>query len=84
MNNDEILELWQEARSQLEISQGFSDGVMNRIFECESRRSRAVFDLCRLIEVISSSPAATAAVMALGAAAGITRIAIVVLSFLAF
>ncbi|UCE49111.1 MAG: hypothetical protein JSW47_03005 [Phycisphaerales bacterium] len=44
----------------------------------------AAFNLYRLIEVISSSPAATAAVMVLGAAAGITRVAIVVLSFLAF
>lgn len=83
MNNDEILELWQEARSQLEISQGFSDGVMNRIFECESRRSPAAFDLYRLIEVISSSPVATAAVVALGAVAGVVRVAIVVLALLA-
>jgi hypothetical protein len=84
MNSDEILELWQEGRSRLEISQGFSDRVMDRVFEHERRRSRTAFDLYRLIEAISSSPAATAAVTALGAAAGFTRVAIVVLSFLAF
>ena len=84
MNSDEILELWQQRRSQLEISPSFSDKVMNRIFEHKRRRSKATFDLYRLIEVISSSRSATAAVMALGAATGITRAAIVVLSFLAF
>lgn len=84
MNCDEILELWRQGKNQLEISEGFSDRVMNRIFEHERRTSMAAFNLYRLIEVISSSPAATAAVMVLGAAAGITRVAIVVLSFLAF
>ena len=84
MNSDEVLALWREGKSHLEISQRFSDRVMNRVFEHERRRSRAAFDLCRLTEFISSSPAATAAVVALGAAAGITRVAIVVLSFLAF
>ena len=84
MRSDEILGLWQEARNQLEVSQGFSDRVMNRVFENERRRSTAAFDLCQLIEVISSSPAATAAVVALGAVAGIARVAIVLLSFLAF
>ena len=84
MNSDEILKLWQEERSRLEVSRGFSDGVMNRILENEQRRRKDTFALLRLIEVVSSSPAATAAVMALGAAIGITRGAIVVLSFLAF
>lgn len=84
MNGEEILKLWQERKSRLEVSQGFSDRVMNRIFKHENCRSKAVFDLYRLIEVMSSSRAATAAVMVLGAAAGITRVAIVVLSFLAF
>lgn len=84
MNSGEILRLWQEGKNQFEISPGFSDGVMNRVFEHERRRSKSAFDLHRLIDVISSSPAATAAVVALGAAAGIARVAIVVLSFLAF
>jgi len=84
MNSDEILELWRQRSNQLEISQGFSDTVMNQIIEDERRRSKTAFNLRRLIEFISSSPTATAAVMALGASAGITRAAIVVLSLLAF
>ncbi len=84
MNSDEMLALWREERTELEISQGFADGVMSRIIEHGRRKSKVPFDLYLLIEVISSSRAVTAAVMALGAAAGITRGAIVVLSFLAF
>ncbi len=84
MNSDEILRLWQEGRSRLEIAQGFSDRVMNRVFEHERRTGKARFALRRLTEAISSRPAAAAAVIALSAAAGIARVVIVVLSFQAF
>ena len=84
MNNDDILQFWQKRKSQLKISPGFSDRVMNQVFEYERRRSKAAFDVYRLIEFVSSNPAATAAAVALGALAGITRLVIVILSFLAF
>ena len=84
MNGDEMLELWRKERNRHEVSRGFSDAVMNRILEYAGKRDKGTFSLDRLIEVITSNPAATAALVALGAAAGITRAAIVVLSFLAF
>ncbi len=84
MNSDEIMSLWKQRKSQVETSRGFADKVMNRLRTHGSHRRKPVFDVYRLIEIISSSPAATAAVIALGAAAGIVRVSIVILSFLAF
>ena len=84
MNRDEIMNHWRQRKSQVEIHRDFADNVMNQLYERQSHRRRPAFDVYRLIEIISSSRAATAAVIALGAAAGIVRISIVVLSFLAF
>ena len=83
MNGDEIIKLWAERRSQVETPRDFADRVMNQLHRRDSRGRRPVFDIYRLIEIISSSPAATAAVVALGAVTGIVRVSIVVLSFLA-
>ncbi len=84
MNSDEIMNLWVERKSQVEPPRGLADKVMNQLHKRRSHGRRPVFDICRLIEIISSSRAATAAVIALGAATGIVRVSIVVLSFLAF
>lgn len=84
MNSDEIMNLWKERKSQVETSRGFTDKAMNRLHTRESHRRRPAFDIYRLVEIISSSPSATAAVMALGAAVGIARASIAVLSFFAF
>ncbi len=84
MNSDEMMDIWKERRSKVETHRDFADKVMNQLHTRGSLRRIPVFDVCRLIEIISSSPAATAAVIALGAAAGIVRVSIVILSFLAF
>ncbi len=83
MNSDEIIKLWAERRSQVETPQDFAGKVMNQLHERHSHGRRPVLDIYRLMEIISSSPAATAAVVALGAVTGIVRVSIVVLSFLA-
>jgi len=83
MNSDEIMNLWAERKSQVETPRGLADKVMNQLHKHRSHGRRPVFDICRLMEIISSSPAATAAAVALGAVAGIVRVSIVVLSFLA-
>ena len=84
MNSDEIMNLWKERKSQVETHRDFVDNVMNQLQKRGSHRRIPVFDVYRAIEIISSSPAATAAVIALGAVAGIVRVSIVILSFLAF
>ena len=83
MNSDEIMNAWKERSSHIETSGDFADRVMNHVQRYERRRRRPVLDVRRLIEAISSRPAATAAAVALGAVVGIVRISIVVLSFLA-
>ncbi len=83
MNSDEIMNLWAERKSQVEPHRGLADKVMNQLHKHRSHGRRPVFDICRLIEIISSSPATTAVAVALGAVTGIVRVSIVVLSFLA-
>ncbi|MHC4119535.1 MAG: hypothetical protein ACYSWO_18720 [Planctomycetota bacterium] len=82
MNSDEIMNVWIERSSRIETSGDFADKVMNHVQRYE-RRKRPVLNVYRLTEAISSSPAAAAAAVALGAVVGIVRISIVVLSFLA-
>jgi len=83
MNSDEIVDLWKEQKCGIETSGGFAEEVMNQVRRYEQRKRKSVFNACQLIELISSRPAARAAVVVLGAVAGIVRAAIVVLSFLA-
>ena len=83
MNSDEIMNLWKKRRSQVELPRCLADKVMNQLHKRRPHGRRPVFDICRLMEIISSSPAATTAAVALGAVAGIIRVSIVVLSFLA-
>lgn len=83
MNSDEIMKAWKARNSRIETSADFAGKVMGRVQGCERSRRRSLFNVYRLIEVISSRPAAAAAAVALGAVAGIVRISIVVLSFLA-
>jgi hypothetical protein len=83
MNSDEIMNLWKKRKSQVEPPRTLADSVMNQLYNRRPHPRRPVFDICRLMEIISSSPAATAAAVALGAVAGIIRVSIVVLSFLA-
>ena len=83
MNSNEIMNAWKQRRSRIETSRDFADNVMDRVHRYERRRKRAFLDVYRLIKVVSSSPAAAAAAVALGAIAGVVRLSIVVLSFLA-
>ncbi len=83
MNSDEIMNAWKDRKSHVETSGDFADNVMNIVQRYERSRKRSLLSACRLVEVISSSPVAAAAAVALGAVAGIVRISIVVLSFLA-
>jgi len=79
MNSDEIMNLWTERKSQVEPPRGLADKVLNQLHKRRSHGRRPVFDIYRLIEIISSSPAATAVAVALGAVTGIIRVSIVVL-----
>lgn len=83
MNTNEIMDAWKQRKIQIEASRDLADKVMHRVHEYEQRRRRGTLDVDRLVEAMSSSPAAAAAAVALGAVAGIIRLSIVVLSFLA-
>ncbi|MHC4744157.1 MAG: hypothetical protein ACYS8Z_19745 [Planctomycetota bacterium] len=83
MNSDEIMNAWKERNSRIETSGDLTDKVMHHVQRYERLRKRPVLNVYRLIEAVSSSPAAAAAAVALGAVVGIVRISMVVLSFLA-
>jgi hypothetical protein len=83
MKSEEIYNAWKESKTQIDIRENFSDEVMNRIYRYERDKRRPLFDVQRLIELISAHRFAQTAVVTAGAAAGLVRIVLVVYAFLA-
>lgn len=83
MKSEEIYKAWKERKTQIEIRENFKDEVMNRIYRYEHDRGRPLFDVQRLVELISEHRLAKAAVVTAGAGVGFVRIFLVVYTFLA-
>jgi hypothetical protein len=83
MKSEEIYNAWKEGKSQIDLRENFPDEVMNRIYRYEHDKGRLLFDVERLIELISAHRFVKAAVVTAGAAAGLVRISFVVYAFLA-
>jgi len=83
MKSEEIYNAWKEHKSQIDLRENFKDEVMNRIYRYEHNKRRPLFEVQRLIELISTHRFAKAAVVTAGAAAGLVRIIFVVYTFLA-
>ena len=83
MKSEEIYDAWKEHKSQIDLRENFADEVMNRIYRYESDKRRSLFDVQRLIELISEHQLVKVAVVTAGAAAGLVRIMLVVYAFLA-
>ena len=83
MKSEEIYNAWKERKSQIDIRENFSDGLMNRIYRYEQKKRKPLFDGRRLIELISAHRFVKAGVVTAGAVTGLVRIMFVVYAFLA-
>jgi len=82
MKSEEIYNAWKERRSQIDIRKNFADEVMSQIYRYERRKRKPLFDVNRLIELISAHRFVKAAVVTTGAVTGLVRIMFVVYAFL--
>ena len=83
MKSEEIYNIWKERKSQIDLRENFADEVMNQIFQYEREKGRSLFDVQRLIELISAHRFVKAGVVTAGVVTGLVRIMFVVYSFLA-
>ncbi len=83
MKSEEIYNGWIEHKSQIDLRENFSDEVMNNIYRYERDKRRPLFDVQRLIELISAHRFVKAGVVTAGVVTGLVRIIFVVYAFLA-
>ena len=73
MNTEQLLETWQKQRTEFEISPSFSDNVLKKINEHNTKRVR--FDLADTIEKLGTWFFIKAGLITTAALAGLIRIA---------
>ena len=83
MKSEEIYNTWKERKSQIDLRENFADEVMNQIYQYERDKGRSLFDVQRLIELISAHRFVKAGVVTASVVAGLARIMFVVYNFLA-
>ena len=82
MKKDEVYESWKKEKRQIEVSQNFTDHVMNEVYQWEQNRQSSPFTTKKLIELISFHPLAKFGLIAAGAVTGIVRLIIMILAIL--
>jgi hypothetical protein len=82
MKENEVYESWKQEKRQIDVSQNFTDRVMNRVYQCEQNKEKSLFTMARLIELISLHPLAKTGLVVVGAAMGIVRIIIMIQTIL--
>jgi hypothetical protein len=83
MKSEKIYDAWKEHKSQIDLRENFAGEVMNKIYLYERDKGRPLFDVQRLIELISAHRFAKAGVVTAGVVAGLARIIFVVYPILA-
>jgi hypothetical protein len=78
MKDNEVYESWRQEKRQINISQDFTDRVMNGIYQLEQNNNISRFNIERLIELISFHPLAKTGLVAAGAVIGIVRLVIII------
>jgi uncharacterized protein (DUF488 family) len=78
MKENEGYESWRQDKRQIDISQNFTDRVMNNVYQWEQSRKNPHFAIERLIELISFHPMAKIGLVAAGAVTGIVRLIIMI------
>ena len=82
MNRQEVYNAWKEKKRQVDISEDFTDEMMNQIHQYEQKKSKSLFDMQRLIDVISDHPLAKIGLIAVGAVTGLVRLIFVIIMIL--
>ena len=82
MNFDEIYNAWKGKKRQIDINESFSDEVMNQVYQYEKGKTKQVFNLQWLIDLISVHPLAQAALVMAGAVTGFIRLVLMILVIL--
>jgi hypothetical protein len=80
MKSDEIYESWRREKCHIEVSQNFTDRVMDEIYQLELNKNITQFKMNRLIELISFHPLAKTGLIAVGAVIGVVRVIIMILA----
>jgi hypothetical protein len=78
MKGHEVYKSWRQKKSQIEVSQNFTDQVMNQVCQCEQSRNVPLLKIDRLIELISLHPLAKTGLVVVGAVMGIVRLLIMI------
>ena len=73
MTNEEIYNNWTRQKTKIDIDGNFSANVMERISAYEQTKAKPLFDIQKIIEIISDHPLAKAGLIAAGAIGGIVR-----------
>ena len=83
MKSEEIFDAWKKRKSQIDLRENFADEVMNQIYQFERDKGRPLFDVQRLIELISAHRFVKAGAVTAGVVVGLVRIIFVVYPILA-
>ncbi len=83
MKSEEIYDAWKKRKSQIDLRENFADEVMSRIYRYERDKRKPLFDVQRLIELISAHRFVKAGVVTAGVVTGLVRIMFVAYAFLA-
>ena len=78
MKDHKVYESWRQEKSQIDVSQNFTDRVMNHVYRLEQSRNIPQLKMERLIELISSHPLAKTGLVAIGGVTGIVRLIIMI------
>jgi hypothetical protein len=78
MNNEDIYNGWKEKKHQVEISENFTDSMMNQIRQYEQKKCKSLFNVQSLIELMSAHTLAKAGLILTGGVVGFIRVVFVV------
>ena len=78
MKNNGVYESWKQEKRQIDVSEDFTDRVMNELNQWEHSRKSPRFNIEKLIELISFHPLAKIGLVSAGAVAGIVRLIIMI------
>jgi len=82
MKKKEVYESWRQDKRQIDVSQNFTDRVMNEIYRLEQNGNIIQLKTSKLIEMISFHPLAKTGLVAAGALTGIARVIIMIQTIL--
>ena len=82
MKSEELYKAWKEGKNQVDIDNSFADEVMNQIHQYEQKKSKSLYDMQWLADVISAHPLAKISLITAGAMTGIVRLIIMIIVIL--